>query len=50
MLLLLSGGFMRLLEEFDVIPAYLSKREMKTAFALVLAAQVGRYVGGWVDR
>jgi hypothetical protein len=35
-----GGGAARLLEEYDIIPAYLSKREAKMAFFVVLSAQV----------
>ena len=31
---------MRLLEEYDVMPAYTTKRDLKMGFALVLTAQV----------
>jgi hypothetical protein len=34
-----SSGAFRLLEEFDVVPTYLSMREVKKAFSLILAAQ-----------
>lgn len=34
------GGLARLLEEFDVIPSYLSKKEAKMSFFVILSAQV----------
>ena len=34
-----SGGAYRLLEEYDVIPAYMSRKDFKAAFLLVLTSQ-----------
>lgn len=50
-----SGGIYRLLEEFDVIPSYLSMKEAKLAFSLIISVQVFKYqriltLGSWVCR
>jgi len=34
-----SGGFYRLLEEYDITPAYISKKDIKLAFMIILASQ-----------
>jgi len=34
-----SGGFYRLLEEYDITPAYISKKDVKLAFMIILASQ-----------
>jgi hypothetical protein len=34
-----SGGFYRLLEEYDIIPAYISKKDVKLAFMIILSSQ-----------
>ena len=34
-----SGGFYRLLEEYDIFPAYISKKDVKLAFMIILSSQ-----------